>query len=394
MTAEPLPEDSSPSGKPQRLLRTTWRHSGGSDAFSSFLDMEDEPDEFVNNGTMQASQGLDKGNDNDAGFTFDELVDRLLSVPLSKQDAKFVAIFLCLYRKFATPARLLDALITRFEQFEKSERPLLIRQADQLRLLTVMSHWVSEYPGDFAGAKTRKRLIDFIGLLEKNAIFAFAAKEMDSFLEKFVDDEDGCWAVKDDDEAQDGVETFLNTSVASSPATFVARATDEALANNMSSLDLTEGADFSSQCSNLSNTSSVNRSGSISSQSLKTILTVETAQEQAQRLDVIPRNLLTKVQWRLFMGIPDDDFAKEVTRIDWVMYSSFRPRELIRHVSTSAAQKDAPSSHLENVNRMIKQFNHLAYFVASMVLLRDKPKHRAQALEKFTSIAGVSVLSS
>ena len=356
--------------------------------------MEDEPDDSVNNGAILASQSPETGNDNDAGFTFDELVDRLLSVPLSKQDGKFVAIFLCLYRKFATPARLLDTLITRFEQLEKSERPWLLRQADQLRLLTVMGHWVSEYPGDFARAKTRKCLIDFIGHIEKNAIFAFAAKEMDSFLEKYVDDEDGCWAVKDDDEALEGVETFLNTSVASSPATFIAQAADEAMANNMSSLDLTEeGADFSSQYSSLSNTSSVNRSGSISSQSLKTILTVETAQEQAQRLEVIPRNLLTKVQWRLFMGTPDDDFAKEVTRIDWVMYSSFRPRELIRHVSTSAAQKDAPSSHLENVNRMIKQFNHLAYFVASMILLRDKPKHRAQALEKFTSIAGVSLAS-
>ncbi|KAL1953379.1 hypothetical protein VTO42DRAFT_2950 [Malbranchea cinnamomea] len=348
--------------------------------------MEDEPDDSVRDSS--AAQYSPNPEKDEGGYTFDELIDRLLSVPLSKQDGKFVAIFLCLYRKFTTPARLLNTLITRFEQFEHSERPLLLRQADQLRLLTVMGLWVSEYPGDFAGAKTRKRLINFIALLEKNAIFAFAAKEMDSFLEKFVEDEDACWAFTDDGDDADGVETFLNTSVASSPATFVAQNSDGTLSNNMSALDLTEeSADLSSQYSNLSTTSSINRSGSMSSQSLKTLMSVEAAQEEAQRLEVVPRNHLTKIQWRLFMGIPDEDFAKEVTRIDWIMYSSFRPRELIRHVSTSAAEKESPSSHLENVNRMIKEFNHLAYFVASMVLLRDKPKHRAQALEKFTNIA-------
>jgi hypothetical protein len=40
---------------------------------------------------------------------------------------------------------------------------------------------------------------------------------------------------------------------------------------------------------------------------------------------------------------------------------------------------------------MIKQFNHIAFFVASMILLRDKPKHRARCLEKFMSIAVVRI---
>ena len=36
---------------------------------------------------------------------------------------------------------------------------------------------------------------------------------------------------------------------------------------------------------------------------------------------------------------------------------------------------------------MINHFNHVAKWVASMILLRDKAKHRAQMLEKFMSIA-------
>jgi hypothetical protein len=353
--------------------------------------MEDEPDDAVRDPAAQESQAPDNNPTNcePEGMTFDELVDRLVAVPLSKQDGKFVAIFLCLYRKFSTPGRLLNALIARFEHIEKNPMPVLLRNADQLRLLNVLGTWVSEYPGDFANGKTRRRLIGFIASLERVPIFAFAAKEMESFLEKFVEDEDLGWAYPGDENGTDGAKTFLDTSQPGSPATFVAHAAHD-LSRTVTALDLDEGGDLSSQYSNLSTASSIDRSGSISGQSFKTLLSIESAQQEAQHLELIPRNLLTKSLWRLFMETPDDEFAREVTRIDWIMYSSFRPRELIRHVSTPPEYKEKPGSRLENVNRMIREFNHLANFAASMVLLRDKPKHRARALEKFTSIAGVS----
>lgn len=340
-----------------------------------------------------ANPAFSKGNLNtqhSPGETFDELVDRLLSLPLSKQDAKFPSSFLCLYRKFATPARLLVALINRFEQFGARRSPMLTRQVDQLRLLNVMAQWVSEYPGDFAAPKTRKRLVEFIASIEKNMVFAFAAKEMNSFLEKYVADEDTGWGFNDHYDISDSVETFLDTSVQSSPATFVAAVTDDAI-NNVSSLDLSEESqDHSSRYSALSTPSSVYRSGSISSQSFLTLLSLETAQQEAHRLELTPKYMISKDIWKHFMEISDDDFARELTHIDWIMFSSFRPRELIRHVSTSRDEKDKTKG-LENVNRMIKEFNHLAFFVASMVLIRDKPKHRAQALEKFMNIAMVGL---
>ncbi|EER43408.1 rap guanine nucleotide exchange factor 5 [Histoplasma capsulatum H143] len=319
-------------------------------------------------------------------MTVDELVDRLLAPPMSNQDAKFASIFLCLYRKFATPTRLLSALLSRFENIGSAPSPLLMQHADHLRVLNILSQWVSEYPGDFAGSKIRKRLTDFIVSLEKHFVFAFAAKEMNSFLEKFVEDDDLGWAYDDDDNGSENVETFLDTSVQSSPATFVARSSDENI-HNMSALDLSdENQELGSNFSNLSTASSVYRSGSISSQSFLTLLSVESAQQEAQRLELTPKYVLSKDQWKAFMDISEDEFAREITRIDWVMFSSFRPRELVRHVSVSADDR-ASSKGLCNVNRMIDQFNHLALFVASMVLLRDKPKHRAEALEKFMNIA-------
>jgi hypothetical protein len=57
----------------------------------------------------------------------------------------------------------------------------------------------------------------------------------------------------------------------------------------------------------------------------------------------------------------------------------------VRHVSLTAEQKEKCKS-LKNVNRMINHFNHVAKWVANMILIRDKPKHRAPALEKFMNI--------
>ncbi|WEW58330.1 hypothetical protein PRK78_003798 [Emydomyces testavorans] len=385
--ADPVPEEVSTGNTIHQRLRTQWRHSAGSDAFNSFLDMEEEMEDSSHQSANASNPGTLKGKTEERGFTFDELVDRLLSMPLTKQDAKFPAVFLCLYRKFATPEQLFSAIIRRFEQIESSEVPRLRRRADQLAILNVLAQWVAEYPGDFAGAKARKCLTDFIACSESHMVFAFAAKEMSSSLEKFVEDDDIGWAFKDEQDESENVETFLEcTSVPNSPAISIAQNTDETI-EILTALDLNEeNIDHSSQYSD-SVTSTLNRSGSISSQSFKTLLTTESAQREAQRLEIIPRYTLSKSQWRIFMEIPDEEFAREVTRIDWIMYSSFRPRELIRHVSTSSANKEKPSSHLENVSRMIKEFNHLAYFAASMVLLRDKARHRAQALEKFVNIS-------
>lgn len=103
---------------------------------------------------------------------------------------------------------------------------------------------------------------------------------------------------------------------------------------------------------------------------------------------MVPKSTLplTKFRYNIFMDTTDDDFADEMTRIDWVMFSAIRLRDLVRHVSLSLEQKEKCKS-LTSVNRMISHFNHIAKWVANMILMRDKPKHRALMLEKFMNIA-------
>ncbi|KAI9931741.1 hypothetical protein MW887_010320 [Aspergillus wentii] len=383
----------------QQRLHNAWRNSSGSDVFNSFLDMEDENDGSPRSVPSSPDGRKDRPMEsvsNETGFTFDELVDRLVAQPMSKQDTKFESIFLCLYRKFAAPASLLNALINRFERNERNISDQLTRIADQLRLLNVISQWVSEYPGDVAYPKTRQRITDFASKLEKSPFYMFAAKEISSYLEINAEDDDIGWPYGDGDvEEFSNNETFLVNPDPSSPSMFLGEPSpgededeeEEDPIYNMSALDLSEGPpETASRLSGtLSISSTMEKPGTIMGQSF-TILNIDTAQREAQNLELTPRVPLSKLQWRQFMEIPDEDFARELTRIDWIMYNSFRPRDLVRHVSISGPDKDKIQS-LKHVNRMIKQFNHLAFFVASMTLFRDKPKHRARAMEKFMNIA-------
>ena len=92
-------------------------------------------------------------------------------------------------------------------------------------------------------------------------------------------------------------------------------------------------------------------------------------------------------QYELFMVISTTEIANELTRIDWEEFSRIRPRDLVRHISVPSSHRESPN--LACVNNMISHFNHVACWVASVILEKPKPKHRAKALEKFMEIAWV-----
>jgi hypothetical protein len=113
---------------------------------------------------------------------------------------------------------------------------------------------------------------------------------------------------------------------------------------------------------------------------------VENATRQAVHLIPQPRFSLSKLQWRLLMDQPEDMIAKEMTRMDWTMFCSIRPRDLVRDVTLNESGK-AQCRSLENVQRMIDHFNHVALWTVNFILLRDKAKHRSFMLEKMMKIA-------
>ena len=328
----------------------------------------------------------------ESGVNFEYLVDRLLAKPVSKSDSKFAAIFLCLYRKFAPPSSLIEAIVRRFEELNNRDLPHLIRMASQLRYLNILRDWASDYPGDFAHPVTRRITTGFVQSLAASPEYAIANKEISPHLDVVAEDDDIQWACSDKIRSRaNTTESFLTSSSVQSAASTL-NADSPTLTADSSTEDIVENVGpEKAQPTRISGTPSlvpsIGRSDSQSTSSFQTLLnTLESAQRQAQLLTPIPRNLLTKVQWYQFMDIPEEGIARELTRIDWIMYCSIRPRDLIRHVSLASDQKEQCKS-LEHFNRLIHQFNHIAFWVANVILLRDKPKHRARTLEKFMSIA-------
>ncbi len=333
--------------------------------------------------------GGDVEDGKDPGATFDELVDRLLSQPMSKSDSKFAAIFLCFYRKFAAPSELLLASVRRFDDLNTSDQPELVRLNTQLRHLTILKDWIADYPGDFGHPLTRRILTAFVQGLAGNHVFAVAYKEISMHLDIISEDDDTEWACSDRSRSRAStMESFLSmSSNHSAISTVTANSSTEDILEQPSSLEKVPTGRSARVSSTPSTVSATEKSINPSTTSFQTSLqAAENAQRQAQLLAPTPRIVLDKIRWHQLIEIPEEQIAKELTRIDWIMYSSIRPRDLVRHISLPADQKERCRS-LEHVNRMINQFNHVAFWVANLILLRDKPKDRARALEKFMGVA-------
>jgi hypothetical protein len=322
-----------------------------------------------------------------AGVTFDELVDRLLGQNMSRADNNFSDIFLCLYRKFAAPGELFAAILNRLERIADDQNThYLTRTATQLRIITVVAKWVSSYPGDFASPSTSRNLDAFINHLASEPVFAAAAQDMRMQLQsRVVEDDDTGWARTDAD-----VEIETGSTPESAPASPLRRKLTQRsdVEEDMQTLNIEEENDEDlERKESRANSSASAFGGESETQSLSpSFQTVEDYEREAATMVPKATLPLTKFRYHIFMDTVDDDVADEMTRIDWVMFSSIRLRDLVRHVSLSLEQKEKCKS-LNNVNRMINHFNHIAHWVANMILMRDKAKHRAQMLEKFMTIA-------
>ncbi|KAJ0294710.1 hypothetical protein CBS470a_000622 [Colletotrichum nupharicola] len=344
----------------------------------SFLDMEESDAESFRYSEdipiLQRSEETFLEKPKPTGVAFDELVDRLIAPRMTKADNNFSDVFLCLYRKFAAPGELFSAILTRLDRVRDDKSAhYLSKTATQLRIIEVVAKWVSLYPGDFARPGTRRNLEEFIKHLSTEPIFSIAAQQIKRHLEfSVVEDDDTGWAKSDELADQEGSKVLSKDKT---------RSTSD-LSNGMITLTVDDAID--ERPSNSSDLSHVDRTSSVGTHvSFHSYDEYEREAANMEPTDVLPMN---KFRYHIFMDITDDDIADEMTRIDWVMFSSIRIRDFVRHVSLSLELRSKCKS-LKNVNRMINHFNHVAKWVANLILLRDKAKHRAQMLEKFMNIA-------
>lgn len=334
----------------------------------SFLDMDDEtigdPDDvpiLEREGSI-LEDDEDGKNSRTNGFTWDELIDRLLGETMSRSDKDFIAIFLCFYRKIAPPGQLLDSILSRFEKVGDTERIILQRIESQTRYCQVLLQWVTNHPGDFAYPITRHKLQNFVNAISGNRSFALLAREMSQAMVKVVEDEDACWGRTDNEvERASSMSSFLTGSSTLKDSSSASTTSD----------------DFAKSLDNTLHVPPFDDRRPSEAPSHLSISSMSSAMTGT-----------TRDQYSIFMGIKEEEIATELTRIDWSEFSKIRPRDLVRHVSIAPDLKEKCES-LQHVNRMISHFNHVAYWVANIILERPKAKHRARALEKFMTIAWV-----
>lgn len=358
-----------------------WQHANDKQK----LDAESE------SGPKSDAIGTLANGDQCNGADFEELVDRLLSQAMSKTDARFTAIFLCLYRQFSTPSVLLAAIVSRFENVDLRTSPQAMRLMTQLRYLSVLATWVSEYPGDFAHPLIRAQMTGFISALGNRRQFSMATKEISLHFDVVAEDDDTYWAYSDATRDMTGTAESLWTMSSAQNISPTTAAEPVTLGAAQDAYSHVKGSDATKRGSATPSTaSSVGKSSSRSNASFQALLkSDESAQAQARLLASSHRASMSKVHWHCFMEVPDEDIALELTRIDWTLFSMIRPRDLVRHVSLCEEDKER-CKNLQNVRRMIDQFNHTAFWIANVILLREKPKYRARALEKCMAIAWVS----
>ena len=376
-----------PSQTVSSMLRTPGiRLDGGTE---SFLDIEESDAE-----SYRYSDDIPILQRNDESFmdrppkvtgvSFDELVDRLLAPRMTRADNNFAEIFLCLYRKFVSPNELFTSVLTRLERIKNDRSSVFLTKVEaQMRIIEVVAKWLSLYPGDFARPATKRKLEELVRDLSGEAVFSAAAQQMRAHLEqKVVEDDDTGWAKADEpvEDSSVGSQTTPRGRGGSGQK-------QGGLADSMTSLQLEEpGFPDQGRPSQSSELSSSDPRALGPTPVRYQFHSFEDYEREAATMVPTAILPLNKARYHIFMGIEPEDIADEITRIDWVMFSSIRIRDLVRHVSLSLEQKEKCRS-LKNVNRMVAHFNHVAKWVANMVLIRDKPKHRALCLEKFMVIA-------
>ena len=378
---------------PESIAASEVNRRGSTDTYDSriyrtFLEMDDESppeDHEPARETAEQFQKLKVEDDKSTETkTLDELVDRLLAMPRSKSDQKFVPSFLCLYRAFATPLQLLIAFIERFVKTETGDLVAFTKAAECLRYLSILGLWTTHYPGDFAESQVRDMVNKFVTEVEKQRNYSAAAKQIANNLQIVIPDEDEEWA-------------YCNSAKpAKNASTTTSRKSSEKLVQkNRKESDDDEDSDSDSNMrthssprhsATASSVSSLVKSSYTSSQTSDSLHNLESAREQALKYQVIPNTPIAKSQWHYVMALTTEELAMEITRIDWTMYCAIRPRDFVRY-ATMSISKRVKAQQTDYIGMMTRHFNHLALFVSGMILLRDKPKHRAKMLEQLYGLA-------
>ncbi|ORY34095.1 ras guanine nucleotide exchange factor domain-containing protein [Naematelia encephala] len=291
----------------------------------------------------------------------------------------FVRAFFMTYRRFCHPYELMAEFLERFREIERYTISSDTRRWALLRLNGALLDWTTRYPGDLASEQTRATLRDILELLLKYTFMAHLTADLVSVEQSThgIVDIDASWSLR------------LGRSAASVASTSTEIDVDKELLYDLDSLD-TGDKDKAPSGHSVSTTSlqapepgmQLNRNKSRSFTKLVRAGSDDSGMSASRfglggNDDVgFPR---WTAAWTYVVQQDANDFAMELTRMQWELFSAIRPRDVFRH--DFGKEQDDP------VGKSILFFNHISRWVTTMILSHPKAKHRARIYERFMLIS-------
>lgn len=258
----------------------------------------------------------------------------------------------------------------------------------QARLVAIIHFWIVSFPGDFASNPVADCLKTYLFAFTPDDPFQARRQQIRQALDAVVVNDDTRWACCDKIEDSNG--GVLNLGKV---------ATQE---RRKSTYRLTPISPATSQISNSSSQRRNNKSGQ-----LEGSLTNEDKSAALPKVNSRARMSLTGFQrpnlspsassstttapvgrsyWRTFIDLPNEVLAQTIATIDRRLFLATKPRDFVRQITLTAIKR-ARCTSLASIAALTAQFNHLAHWAASLVLVQDKAKDRALTLEKLMKIA-------
>ncbi|TCD71512.1 hypothetical protein EIP91_008893 [Steccherinum ochraceum] len=308
-----------------------------------------------------------------------ELLNKLLFLAVSDDDATFISHFLLTYRRFASPRSILLAMQKRMRALDEPLGDPMFACFAQMKICCLLDTWMHLYPTDFAVPGTAGALSALLkSILGKTYLLQYGS-EFIPFMELLptLDDKDAAWAMKvedpkydsDDSSSFDAAADTLDSpvsGVASLPEPSAPVATRSRTQSTVTNRDRKSSLPLSNP----------NRSTMMASPSPVQPLAAEIVTHKAvlKKLQMVSSEL---------NQYDPTDVAQEITRHESELFVLILPRHWMQHV-LGQGKKDNMKDPIAVYNRVS---NHIAHWVLSLILCHDKPKARAKQIERFADIA-------
>lgn len=303
-----------------------------------------------------------------AYISLEDLFGKLFGKIVSVADEAFIDTFFMTFRRFCKPHELMQEFFDRLTEIEAHAVSQDIKLWALMKITGALIKWAHAYPGDLKDDETHALFLRIIQLNLKHTFMAHMTEDlikMEQNLENVVD-VDTSWAMK----------VKSDSLALSSPSELVIDTDvlydyDSALEKSSISTPL-NGSNGSVSSSSLA--ANANESGSIPRKRSGS----EPRYPSDLRQDDTGASKWASAVQTLLTTDPRT-FAAELTKMQWELFSSIRPRDILRH--DLGKEEEGP------VGKAIDFFNHLSRWVSTLILANPKPRNRARVYEQFVQIS-------